>query len=33
MAKWATWIERFEDGDYPMVCVRSGLPADLPPRR
>jgi hypothetical protein len=24
----ATWIERFERGDYPMVCARSGLAAD-----
>jgi hypothetical protein len=28
MAVMATWIERFERGDYPMVCARSGLPAD-----
>jgi hypothetical protein len=28
VARWATWIERFEAGDYPMVCVRSGRPAD-----
>src|SRR3954451_5484011 len=24
----ATWIERFQQGDYPMVCARSGVPAD-----
>jgi hypothetical protein len=24
----ATWIARFEQGDYPNVCARSGLPAD-----
>jgi len=24
----ATWIERFERGDYPMICARSGLAAD-----
>jgi hypothetical protein len=23
-----TWRARFEAGDYPMVCARSGLPAD-----
>lgn len=28
MAVMATWIARFEQGDYPMVCARSGLPAD-----
>ncbi len=28
MAKMITWIERFEAGDYPMICARSGLPAD-----
>lgn len=25
--KYVTRIERFEIGDYPMVCVRSGRPA------
>ncbi len=25
--KYVTRIERFKLGDYPMVCVRSGLPA------
>lgn len=25
--KYVTRIERFQAGDYPMVCVRSGLPA------
>lgn len=25
--KYVTRIERFQLGDYPMVCVRSGLPA------
>lgn len=25
--KYVTRIERFQQGDYPMVCVRSGLPA------
>lgn len=24
----ATWAERFQLGDYPLVCARSGLPAD-----
>jgi hypothetical protein len=28
MAKMITWIDRFQAGDYPMVCARSGLPAD-----
>jgi hypothetical protein len=28
MAKMTTWQARFELGDYPMVCARSGLPAD-----
>jgi hypothetical protein len=28
MARMATWIERFQLGDYPMVCARSGRPAD-----
>jgi hypothetical protein len=28
MAKMTTWIARFEIGDYPMICARSGLPAD-----
>lgn len=28
MARMATWAQRFEAGDYPMVCARSGLPAD-----
>jgi hypothetical protein len=27
-ARMATWVERFQAGDYPMVCARSGLPAD-----
>lgn len=28
MSLMATWIERFEAGDYPMICARSGHPAD-----
>lgn len=28
MATLATWRARFVAGDYPMVCARSGLPAD-----
>ncbi len=27
VVKYVTTIERFQHGDYPMVCVRSGLPA------
>jgi len=25
--KYVTWLDRFQLGDFPMVCVRSGLPA------
>ena len=28
MARMATWAARFEAGDYPMVCARTGQPAD-----
>jgi hypothetical protein len=28
VARIATWIQRFEQGDYPMVCARTGRPAD-----
>jgi hypothetical protein len=28
MAMMTTWRARFERGDYPLVCARSGRPAD-----
>ena len=28
MTDYLTQLDRFEAGDYPMVCVSSGLPAD-----
>ncbi len=26
--RYVTRLKRFERGDYPMICVRTGLPAD-----